>query len=173
MNKFRVILLIVALGAMGAASACSRGAYPVDVFPEMHYQPSFRSYEPPRLEPPGEAVPITGKEVAYSFPEAADLSNPVAKTPETLDRGTQIYQLNCAVCHGASGRGNGVVMEPLVQGGGTAPVDFASQRVRSRRDGELYWILTNGLGYMPPFGRLLTPQERWHLVIFIRSVSGE
>jgi mono/diheme cytochrome c family protein len=32
--------------------------------------------------------------------------------------------------------------------------------------------MTNGLGGMPPFGNLLTDQERWTLVYFVREVQG-
>ena len=47
------------------------------------------------------------------------------------------------------------------------------ERVTTRSDGEIYWILTNGSGNMPRFGNLLTPEERWELILFIRSLQAQ
>ncbi|MBF8304710.1 MAG: putative cytochrome c subfamily [Dehalococcoidia bacterium] len=157
---------------MFVLSGCSTGAYPLDVFPEGHYQQSFRSQEPPRLQPPTDSVPITGKEVTYNFSEAGNLVNPVSASNEIMVKANQLYQLNCAVCHGASGRGDGPMTTYFQQAGAPPPIDYVSPRVKSRKEGELFWIITNGLGTMPRFGPLLTAEERWALVHFIRSVSG-
>lgn len=168
----RLPLLASIIGLSGLAlMACSTGAYPIDVFPEGHYQPSYRSQEPPRLEPPANSVPISGREIAYDFSQAARLSNPLPPTPETLTEATQIYQVNCAVCHGATGRGDGPMARYFREAGVSPPVDFTSARVRARQEGELYWVLTNGLGNMPRFGPLLTPKQRWAVVSLVTSVS--
>ncbi|SVA68605.1 uncharacterized protein METZ01_LOCUS121459, partial [marine metagenome] len=39
-------------------TACAQGTYPVDFFPEMHYQDSYHSQQPPRLDIPIGSVPI-------------------------------------------------------------------------------------------------------------------
>jgi mono/diheme cytochrome c family protein len=52
------------------------------------------------------------------------------------------------------------------------PVDFASQRVRSRTDGQLFWIVANGLGNMPAFRALLTEHELWTVIHFVRQAGG-
>lgn len=163
---------LAALALVVILAGCSTGAYPVDVFPEGHYQQSYRSQEPPRLPPPEGSVPITGKELSYDFAAAGELQNPLPSTPQTLARARQLYRVNCSVCHGAEGRGDGPMVAYFQQAGPSVPVDFANPRVRARKEGELYWILTNGLGNMPRFGLLLTPEERWAVVHFIRSVSG-
>ncbi len=76
------------------------------------------------------------------------------------------------MCHGAQGRGDGSVTAYFQREGAPAPVDFASDRVKGRNEGQLFWVLTNGLGAMPPFGSLLTAEERWTLVYFVQSVGG-
>ncbi|MDP2953791.1 MAG: cytochrome c, partial [Chloroflexota bacterium] len=93
-------------------------------------------------------VPITGKEISYSLLEAASLPNPLPRTPETLARAERIYQMSCAVCHGGGGRRDGPLASYFQAAGTSAPVDFAGQRVQARKEGELFWIVTNGLGYM-------------------------
>ncbi|MBI2957679.1 MAG: c-type cytochrome [Chloroflexi bacterium] len=162
-----------ALGATLLAAGCaSTGAYPRDLFIEMHYQQSWRAQEPPRLYPAQGAVPVTGREVdPGSFEDARLMVNPVPLTPETLARGKDLFSIDCAVCHGPAGRGASVMASLFRAAAAAPPVDLAGERVKGRTPGQLYWVLTNGLGNMPPFGRLLTPEERWTLVHFVRSVG--
>jgi mono/diheme cytochrome c family protein len=168
-NSMRLRSLV--LGAIsgtflvGLLAACN--GYVWDVFPEMHYQQSYRLQEPPRRLPPPDSVPITGKEREYGFVEAAEVPNPIANSPERVEAGKQLFYTNCKHCHGPEGRGDGLVgayFDPL-------PVEMQSDRVQDRQDGEIYWILGNGLGNMPSFGNLLTPEERWELILFIRSLA--
>ena len=49
---------------------------------------------------------------------------------------------------------------------------FLSASVRERSDGQLYWLIVNGIGNMPPFHDLLTEEEVWGLVGYVRSVQG-
>ncbi len=87
-------------------------------------------------------------------------------------------------CHGDTARGDGIVGELFRGYGVTAPPAFGSQRVRSLSPGEAYWSMTNGFGFMPAFGGLLTPEERWTLVhlvdlhddereVLLRSGAGQ
>ena len=162
-----------ALGlAVAALVACNPGAYPVDIFPEMHYQTSQRRLEPDRLAVPSGAVPISGGTVRVSWQEATNLANPVQLNDQVRQRGQQLYRENCAMCHGADGKGQSVVAAHFRNAGRVPPVDFTSQRARDRTDGQLHWIVTNGLGGMPPFGNLLSEEERWTLVHFVRGVQG-
>jgi hypothetical protein len=75
------------------------------------------------------------------------------------------------MCHGESAHGDGPVAQDFVRAGVVPPVDFSSPRVRGRTDGQLFWILANGLGGMPPFGALLAEDDLWRLVRFIRDVG--
>ncbi len=165
--------LTKALGALALASlslsACSTGAYPLDIFPEMHYQQSFRVQEPPRLAPPAESVPVQGGDPVYTFFEARTLRNPVASAPDNLARAKKLYQVNCQVCHGPQGRGNGPMAQYFQRDNQRPPADFTSDAVKARSDGELFWSITTGLGQMPPFQSLLSAQDRWTLLHFIRN----
>lgn len=162
-------LLILISGVL--LTGCQKPGYFIDIFPEMHYQPSYRPQEPPRLYPPSESVPVGGREMSYSFDQAALLQNPFPRTPQTAERANRLYSVDCAVCHGADGRGKSVVGAFFQTAGAKAPADLASAQVQGRSDGQLYWALTNGFGFMPPFGKLLTEEERWLLVHSIRSFS--
>ena len=162
--------LLAALALLGVA--CNPGAYPIDVFPEMHYEPAYRRLEPNRLPPPPGAVPITGGKPAYTFDQAGGQTSPVPATADSLAAARASYGVNCAMCHGTSGHGDSAVAAYLRGAGVVPPVDFASARVRGRSDGQLYWLITNGIGNMPPFHDLLTEEEVWSLVTYVRSVGA-
>jgi mono/diheme cytochrome c family protein len=151
--------------------ACTPGQYPVDIFPEMHYQPSQRRLEPDRSAPPPGAVPTTGGRPEYTYAQASNLPNPIVSDPTTLQRASTLYQTNCAMCHGLGGRGDGPVAPYFELGHALPPTDFASARVRNRTDGELYWLVTYGIGNMPPFHDLLGEADTWTVVHFIRQVQ--
>ena len=162
--RFAAILAIAA-----AVAACTPGAYQIDLFRELHYQPSQRLQEPNRLAPPVGAVPITGRSTALSFDEAAPLQNPIPATAQNREQAQKLFSVNCAVCHGPNADGKSPVADRFATAGVVPPVDFRSPRVRGRTDGQLYWIVTNGVGNMPPFGDLLTDDQRWMLVQVIRN----
>jgi mono/diheme cytochrome c family protein len=161
---------LIAFGALLLlVTACNPGPYPSDVFPEMHYSPSQRREEPRRLSPPPDAVPTSGGRPAYTFDQATNLANPVPDTSESLEQAAEVYRVNCSMCHGQDRHGQGPVAHYFSDAGVVPPVDFSSQRVRARTDGQLYWIIANGLGQMPAFGRLLNDQQLWALVRLIRQ----
>jgi mono/diheme cytochrome c family protein len=179
---------LTGLALVLVGSACvSTNTYPIDFFSEMHYQKSFRDQEPPRLDVPAGVVPISGGEPYYTMEEARNLRNPLANDPQAVALGKQLYELNCVTCHGQQGNGNGplAVYWNIVQGA-VPPTNLKDPRVVARTDGELYWILTHGysspehqvkyphdLTNMPAYGKLLTPEERWALVSYMRELQKQ
>jgi Cytochrome C oxidase, cbb3-type, subunit III len=160
---------LLAVCSLALLAACGPTSYPADVFPEMHYQSSARRLEPQRQAPPSDAVPVEGSTPHLSFDEATDLTNPVPRTPDTLAQSRELARVNCSACHGAGGHGDGPVAHYFSP---VPPVDFRSDRVRSRTDGQVFWIVANGLGNMPAFRALLTEQELWTVVHFVRDAGG-
>jgi mono/diheme cytochrome c family protein len=153
-------------------AGCATGTYPLDIFPEMHNQPSQRYLEPERRAPPPGAVPVSGARPRLTFEQAANQPNPVPQTTETLARAVELYRVNCATCHGADGRGQGPMAAYFRENPAAPvpPVDLASPRVQQRTDGHLHWLLANGIGNMPAYANLLTDQDLWALVTFVRTV---
>jgi mono/diheme cytochrome c family protein len=153
-------------------AGCSGGSYPFDVFPEMHNQPSQRRLEPERRSVPAGAVPISGARPVLTFEQAAAQANPLPGSPETLVRGSEVYRVNCAACHGGAGRGDGPVAAYYVNSplAPVPPTDLASARVQGRTDGQLHWLLANGIGNMPAFGHVVSDADLWALVTYVRTV---
>lgn len=83
--------------------------------------------------------------------------------PETLKRGEAIYERDCAVCHGADGKG--VVPN--------APdlTDFEEIAVHTARD--YFQVVTEGKDTMPSWQARLSPDERWAAIEYLRTFAYE
>ncbi len=100
-------------------------------------------------------------------PSANKLNNPLTKNAETLAAGKSIFQIQCSVCHGEKGKGNGpagVSLHPK-------PADLTSEKVQQQSDAAIFWKITTGNSPMPSFKLSLTDRQRWELVNYIRSLQ--
>ena len=92
---------------------------------------------------------------------------PMKVTPEMLARGQQRFNINCAVCHGAAGYGNGIV----TQYGLVGPANFQQQRLREMPDGQIFNTITNGRGNMGAYGSNIAVEDRWAIIAYIRALQ--
>jgi len=92
---------------------------------------------------------------------------PIAVTPELLDRGQQRFNIYCAVCHGRTGEGNGMI----VQRGFPAPPSFHIERLRSAPIGHFFDVITRGYGVMYPYASRVQPRDRWAIACYIRALQ--
>ena len=172
-NRLSILLSALLLSMVLMTTACAQGTYPVDFFPEMHYQDSYHSQQPPRLDPPIGSVPITGKELLLTSETFNSVVNP--KPGEDIGEGRKLYEINCAMCHGQSGHGDGTVLTTMIEKYGYQPKLSPDLRVASALpDSFLFTMISNedlivGDGAMPLFQKLLTPEERWSLVNYIKA----
>ena len=175
MSRWWPIVSVLSGGVL-LVTAYTPGPYPLDIFQEMHYTAVQRREEPNRAPPPVDSVPRSGATPRLSFVQAAQRSNPLANDPHASKRGEQLVRVNCAVCHGPGGSGHpDDVLARYYANNPAAPIAppaFESQRVRSRTDGQLYWIVAHGLGNMPAFQGLLTADDLWAIVSFVRQQAS-
>lgn len=148
-GRVRAQLTGLALLAGLLAMGCAQGAYPLDIFYEMHYQPSYKAHEPPRLSAPESAVPFFDPPAATSF---------------NLD-GQHLYEVNCSMCHGAAAQGDGEVLTRMIDTYGytpAVPADLTALddplMIAKDYDG-VRNIVVGGLQVMPSFAKLLTEAE--------------
>ena len=174
------------------------GANAVQVFTEMHYQPSYRVQEGPRLLPPEGSVPISGRELRYA---SAEEYKALTAPAEIVDRynstggreAQRLFAVNCVVCHGVSLKGDGPITTligadgDLAMDGGPLPADLTSEFTVRATNGELFGFISGGgrqgqasilsgrpsRSPMPEFQRLLTEEERWQLVLYLRGLIGQ
>jgi mono/diheme cytochrome c family protein len=71
------------------------------------------------------------------------------------------------VCHGATGDGQGEV----VQRGYPAPPTYHSDRLRNAPIGHFYDVITNGYGVMYSYASRVEPDDRWAIASYIRALQ--
>ena len=77
--------------------------------------------------------------------------------------------INCVMCHGAAGQGNGQIAALLAN----KPANLTSDVTQNKSDGALFLTLTNGVsGRMPPMVENLTVRDRWDVVNYIRTMEA-
>lgn len=96
--------------------------------------------------------------------------NPMPPRADALQLGKQLYESYCAICHGEDGKGGGFLASSLRR----PPADLTGGHAAARTDGDLMWIVTNGVQgtEMPPFS-FLTESERWAIVHHLRVLQGQ
>lgn len=100
--------------------------------------------------------------------EAAKAENPVKSSPESLARAKKWWNLDCAMCHGANGNGQGETAKDMK----LKLVDFTDPKtLKERTDGEVYYIIKNGHNDMPAEGPRIKTEEGWDLVNYVRSLA--
>jgi mono/diheme cytochrome c family protein len=130
----------------------------------MEIQPSYRPMEDP-LPPPARSVPVEG---AIHIPGMPPPDNPVEADEASVRRGSNLYAIHCAMCHGQTAEGNGPVAAFLAN----RPANLTTPVVQSKSDGSIFLTITNGIdGKMPPLNENLTVPERWDVVNFIRTLQ--
>jgi len=97
------------------------------------------------------------------------IKNPLAKIVAASKKGKILFETNCAVCHGAKGKGDGMAAASL----NPKPADLSSDRITNEADGELFWKISNGRGNMPPWKAAFTTTQRWQIVNYIRTFKVE
>jgi mono/diheme cytochrome c family protein len=99
---------------------------------------------------------------------ARNTPNPVAATAENLKDARLHFADHCAVCHGNDGSGDALFGRGMYP----KPPDLRQAETQNRTDGELFWIIENGVRFtgMPAFSSRGMSDDSWKLVHFIRHL---
>jgi mono/diheme cytochrome c family protein len=98
------------------------------------------------------------------------IKNTVPADERSLLNGRKYYAINCAVCHGDTGDGNGQLKQ-LNQMYSFAP-SLLADVTKNRTDGYIWGIIRNGRATMPPYNRI-EEMERWDVVNYVRGLQGK
>ena len=180
---FVCVLIVSVLGFRGTPFTLPPlDQWPEWAFPSMEHQPKPRPqsasafFADGRMDrvPPANTVArgmlrlddhrYTGKvgdQFAKGFP------NGVTVDGKLLARGRERYDIYCAVCHGATGDGNGITKK---YGMGATPT-YHDDRLRSIPEGELYHTIAFGKNTMLGYADKLSPDDRWAVVAYVRALQ--
>ena len=101
--------------------------------------------------------------------EAKKQTNPLQPSEAALRAAKEIYLDNCAQCHGETGKGDG----PEAAQHDPRPANLQdAKHMDTVSDGELFYQISEGRQPMPAFKKRLTQEQRWQLVLLVRSFSA-
>jgi len=116
---------------------------------------------------PGYAVSRTA--LPGTIDSMASIANPVAPDARSLLNGRKYYTINCAVCHGYEGKGDGPVVAKGFPG---IPLVGPASPAPGRTDGYIWGMIRNGRGLMPTYNRI-EEFDRWDVVNYVRGLQGK
>jgi mono/diheme cytochrome c family protein len=88
-------------------------------------------------------------------------------TADLLNRGQQVFSVDCAVCHGATGQGNGITSKY----GLLSIANYHQDKYRQMSDGEIFNTITNGHNTMMAYGDKVPVKDRWAIIAYIRALQ--
>jgi len=92
---------------------------------------------------------------------------PLKVNRELLERGRERFNINCAVCHGPVGLGNGITS----QYGLVGIANFQDARIRTMPDGQIFNTITLGNKTMGAYGSNISVEDRWAIIAYIRALE--
>ncbi|CAN5464989.1 hypothetical protein BH09GEM1_BH09GEM1_08350 [soil metagenome] len=168
-RRFSALALVTTLGA------CSW-------FTDFKEQPKHDPWESPSdtiamRGNPQFSVPVYGTLAPgyavsrLAFPGTIDsmstIQNPVPADARSLHNGRMNYAINCAVCHGDLGKGDGPVTKH-----GMFVLPLVGVSAEGKTDGYLWGMIRNGRGGMPSYNRI-EEMDRWDVVNYVRGLQGK
>lgn len=200
MRVFLYILIAVMLLLLGVVGlrGLSWTHEPLRIFDDMAWQDRINPQQEPVMDVPPGTVPVglAGETGQTGIPEKIVFTSRGGSYFETgvwdgyygqglpkemipkdrpealalLERGKTQFNNYCAVCHGASGNGKGTAAS---YPGFPVLVDLNDEMYRKDRypDGRLFFVITNGLGNMDPYGAAIPVRERWPVVAYLRALQ--
>lgn len=129
------------------------------------------------------AVPVNGH-VPYYYDNNEDerarataeiIDNPFPIVDADMARGKELYTINCAICHGDKGDGNGYLVSeenpnskyPVV------PANFLLDEFVASSNGRYYHSIMYGKNVMGSYKDKLSYEERWQVIHYIRSLQAK
>jgi mono/diheme cytochrome c family protein len=167
----------------GCARGCTSSRPPIHINPSMDDQPKVRTQSASDFffngasmrEPVPGTIPIGGlkEDTAFFTGRGANgqfvATNPATKDDALLERGRERYVIYCQPCHDARGDGRGI----LFQRGNVPTATFHQEKIQKYADGQLFDIITNGMGLMPAYRWPIPPADRWAIIAYVRELQRD
>ncbi len=92
---------------------------------------------------------------------------PFQVSPAVMGRGQQRFGIYCAVCHGATGVGNGIAQHF----GLNTVQSLLQDRIRIMADGEIFNTISHGKNTMMGYGDRIQVVDRWAIIAYLRALQ--
>jgi mono/diheme cytochrome c family protein len=178
-----VLALASLLAAAGCARGCTSSRPPIHINPSMDNQPKVRPQAASQFFYDGAAMraPVPGtvaigglrEDSVFFEGRGADggfvATNPVAVDDALLERGRDRYEIYCQPCHDPRGDGRGI----LFQRANVPTATFHQDKIREYPDGQVFDVITNGVGLMAGYRWPISTDDRWAIVAHVRELQRD
>ncbi len=114
---------------------------------------------------------------SFDYPETLEgrkdatenLKNPLPFTERNVENGKKLYDIYCAICHGAKGDGKG----PLAEREKIMGIPGFDDPNRNMTPGDIYWVVYYGLNNMGSYASQTTTTERWQILHYIETLQDQ
>lgn len=152
-------------------------------FPDMYEDWAYDTYGEYSIFPDGQSAqtpaegaisrgwePFEYEETLADRKLATDsLKNPLPFTEANVANGKEMYDIYCAICHGAKGDGNG----PLSEREKIMGIPGFDDQNRNMTEGDIYWVMYYGLNNMGSYASQTTTKERWQIIHYIETLQDK
>jgi mono/diheme cytochrome c family protein len=177
------VLVLSSVFLAGCARGCTSSRPPIHLNPSMDNQPKVRAQSASTFFYDGASMrqPIPGtvaigglkEDTAFFTGKGADgqfvATSPVALDETVIERGRQRYVIYCQPCHDARGDGKGI----LFQRGNVPTATFHQEKILNYPDGQVFDVITNGVGLMPAYRWPIPPEDRWAIIAYVRGLQRD
>jgi mono/diheme cytochrome c family protein len=104
----------------------------------------------------------------YEFAKA-ELKSPIDSTAIDLERGKELYDIYCGICHGNKGAGQGTLVkrEKIL---GVPSYDDAGRAIT---EGSIYHVIYYGKNTMGSYANQLNEEERWQVTAYVQKLKAD
>ncbi|MBT3210071.1 MAG: cytochrome c [Bacteroidetes bacterium] len=185
-NKFRNSTILVVLSMLLIFSSCNHDnrnhpgyTYFNDMAPSEAYE--YYSINPNFTDGKTAQPPVAGTIARGAIPyqyqrtdsgqvmAGINLKNPLLPTEQDYIEAQEIYKINCAMCHGETGKGDGHLVTSRKFN--TEVTSLVDDFVQNKPDGEIFHVITMGSvsGFMGSHSAQIKPEDRWKVVSYIKN----
>jgi mono/diheme cytochrome c family protein len=100
---------------------------------------------------------------------AAKKKNPIPFDDKSVAAGKVVFTAQCLSCHGPAGHGDGPAAKDL----NPKPRNLSDPAIQSQTDGSMFWKITEGRKPMPTFGTLISEDDRWNVINYVRTLAAK
>ena len=180
MKSLYKISLLVCIAIF--VSSCHNNANPnYQYMPNMYEAVSYETYAESHAFKNGKEgqLPVPGSidrtHEVYEYPNTtagyeaakANLKSPLDSTSVDMDKGKELYEIYCAICHGNAGNGKGKL---VTQG---KFLGVPSYKDRPITVGSVFHVQTFGLNSMGSYANQLNTHERWLVSAYVMKLKSE
>lgn len=178
------ISIVLFISFILVINACKRDPLSpgVEFMPDMYRSPSYETYGENSLFPDSMAsrkpvegtiprgfMPYANPNTFEGYKKSDSLRMPAEfNTAESMEEGKRLYGIFCQSCHGLSGMGDGLVGQKLPG----PPPAYSGPVLKNLSEGKMFHSITYGKNLMGEHASQLSPQQRWNIISYIKTLQN-